>query len=68
MDAWSYISCAQWMPPSREPSTESSNNGVRPAASRMGTRSVAALNAPQTALAVPTLVCTMTAWTRPSPR
>ena len=29
---------------------------------------VEALNAPQTALAVPTLVCTMTAWTCPPPR
>ena len=61
MPAWSYISCAQWMCALREPSAPVSVNGVRPEVSSTGTRSRLASISMLIALAVPTLVCSITA-------
>src|SRR5262245_45163087 len=65
MPAWSNISWAQWMGRLRAPNAPCSRIGVRPAISRRGMRSRAALASRLMVLAVPTLTCTITACVRP---
>mgnify|MGYP000323570189 CR=1 FL=1 len=64
IDAWSNISCVQWMCRLRAPNTSFSLIGVRPAANSTGTCARAAFSTPHTALAVPTLTWTITACMR----
>ena len=61
MPAWSNISWPHWMGRLREPKTPFSVIGVRPAASNSGTRSRDRLMRLLRVLAVPTVVCTITA-------
>ncbi|MNV69848.1 hypothetical protein D3C71_1627790 [compost metagenome] len=65
MPAWSNISCAQWIGLLRAPSTPFSYRGVRPAVKNIGTWLRAAFIRPQTALAAPTVTCSITAWGLP---
>ncbi len=61
MPPGSNASWPQWIERLREPAWPVSVIGVRPAASRTGTLSRDALIRPQTAFAVPTVTCTITA-------
>ena len=65
MPAWSNISWPQWIALSRAPSAPCSNSGVRPAVKNIGTCERAAFIRPHTALAAPTLTCSITACGRP---